>query len=59
MKHINREHDQEANHMANLGAEEVSKVIVETVKNTETWKAIRGFWYGSTKEKREEMEHRD
>ena len=35
MTHIFREHNQEADHIVNLGAEGGSKVTVETVKNTE------------------------
>ena len=35
MTHIFREHNQEADHIVNLGAEAGSKVTVETVKNTE------------------------
>ena len=42
VKHIFREHHQEADHLANLGAEE--QVIVEKGDNTEKWKAFGGFW---------------
>ena len=38
-----REHNQEADHMANLGAEGVTEVAVEGFKNTAAWKASRRF----------------
>ena len=49
MKHIFREHNQEADHWANMGAEGQNKIIVGKGKNTENWKAVRCFWDGSTK----------
>ena len=36
--------------MVNLGAEGKLKIIIEGVKNTETWKAVRGYWNGGKKE---------
>ena len=33
--------------MANLGADGKSKMTGEGVKNTEIWKAVRGYWDGS------------
>ena len=44
-----REHNQEADHLANLGAEGERKVTVEKEDNKENWKAVRGFWDGSKK----------
>ena len=41
VKHIFREHNQEADYLANLGA--------GRKKITQNWKAVRGFWDGSTK----------
>ena len=38
--------------MENFGAEEVSKIIAVKAKNTETMKAVRGFWDDSKKEQR-------
>ena len=45
-KHIFREHNQEAEHLANLGAEGQRKITVEKGNDTEHWKAVCGFWYG-------------
>ena len=39
VSHINTEHYPEADHVANWRAEIVSKVIVETLQNTETWES--------------------
>ena len=47
--HIFREHNQEADHWVNLGAEAETKIIDDKGKNTENWKAVRGVWDGSTK----------
>ena len=47
--HIFREHNHEADYIVNLGAEGVSKVTAETVKNTETWKALQGYLDGNKK----------
>ena len=41
VKHIHRTHNQEADHVANLGAEGVLKVIVEGFRTTTAWKATR------------------
>ena len=41
--------NQEADHLANLGAEGVRKIIVEKGNKTENLKAVRGFWDGSKK----------
>ena len=49
VEHIFREQNQEANHWANLGAEGQRTVVVDRGNNTERWKAVRGFWDGSSK----------
>ena len=50
MKHFFRELNREADHWANLGAEGQRTIIVEKKRNnTEKWKAVRGFWDGSSK----------
>ena len=50
MKHVFREHNQEADHLAYLGRpESFSKRTVEGVKNSEMWNAVRVYWDGSTK----------
>ena len=46
------EHNQEAVHLANLGAEGKSKISIEGDKNTVTRKAVRGCWDSHTKGKR-------
>ena len=49
-KHIFREHNQEADHLANLETEGQRKVTSESGGNTEEWKAVRGCWDGCQKE---------
>ena len=49
VNHIFREHNQEADYLANLRAEERRKITVEKGNKTENWKAVRGFWDGSIK----------
>ena len=49
VNHIFREHNQEAFYLANLRAEERRNITVEKGNKTENWKAVRGFWDGSTK----------
>ena len=43
VKHVFREHNQEADHWANVGGE---KTVVDKGNNTERWKAVQGFWDG-------------
>ena len=49
VKHIFREHYQEADHWANLGAEGQRTIISDKGNSTERWKTVRGFWDGSSK----------
>ena len=49
VKHVFREHNQEADHWANLVAEGQRKVIVDRSNNTESRKAVKGFWDASSK----------
>ena len=49
VNHIFREHNQEADHLANLGVKGQRKITVDKGDNTENWKAVRGFWDGSKK----------
>ena len=49
VKHIFRKHNQEADHLANLGAEGQRHIIIDKGSNTERWKAVRAFWDGSSK----------
>ena len=41
VEHNFREHNQEADHMANLGTEETTKITIEGAKNSEKCKAVR------------------
>ena len=45
LQHTFREHNQEADHLANLRTEGKVKTT-EGVKHTEEWKAVRGCWDG-------------
>ena len=47
MKHVNREHNQEADHWANIAAQGRRKIVPDRCDNSETWKADKGYWYGS------------
>ena len=49
VKHISREHKQEADHLANLGAKGQRKITVEKGDNTENWKEVRRFLDGTKK----------
>ena len=51
VKHIFREHNQEADYWANLGAEGRRKIIVDRGSNNLRWKAAKGHWGGSSKNK--------
>ena len=48
-KHMFSEHNQEADHLASLGADGTRKITVEESGNHEWWKAVREFWNGSKK----------
>ena len=48
VKHLFREHNQEAEHLENLGAEGQRKITIEKGDSTENSKTVRGFWDGST-----------
>ena len=50
MKHVYREHDQEADHWAKKGAQGRRKIDIYRREDPTTWKAIRGFWDGSFKD---------
>ena len=49
MRHIFREHYQEADHWADWSAEGQRQIISDQGNDTEQWKAVRGFWDGSSK----------
>ena len=44
VKHFFREHNQEADHQANLETGGQRNITTEGVKNAEAWKAERGCW---------------
>ena len=41
--HVFREHNQEADHWANVGAEGQRKVVIDRQGFADTWKAVKGF----------------
>ena len=43
VKHIFRGHNQEADHLAKMGADGMKKITVEKDGNDERWKEVRGF----------------
>ena len=55
VKHVFREHNQEADRWANFGIEGQRQVVVDRCSNAETWKAVKGFWDGSAKDKAKYM----
>ena len=50
VKHTFREHNKEADHWANVGAEGQRKTVIDRNSDADTWKASKGFWDGSCKE---------
>ena len=45
-----REHNLEADHLANLGTDGQRKITAEAVRNTEVRKAVRGYWDDGNKD---------
>ena len=45
-----REHNQEADHWANIGAQARREIVIDIRDDSTIWKAIRGFWGGSFKD---------
>ena len=50
VKHVFREHNKEADHWANIGAEGQRKIVIGKCKNPETWIAVTGYWDDSFKD---------
>ena len=50
MKHVFREHNQEADHWANIGAQRQRKIVFDRRNNSGTWKAVKGDWDGRFKD---------
>ena len=47
VNHVYREHNQEADNGANLGAQGQRKIVIDRRDESTVWKAIRCFWNGS------------
>ena len=50
VKHVFREHNQEADLWTNSGAEGQRKIVVHKCSTSETWNAVKGCWDGSLKD---------
>ena len=50
VKHVFWEHNQEADLWANMVAEGLRKLVIDKCNNSETWKAVKGYWDGSSKD---------
>ena len=50
VKHVFSERNREADHWADNGAEGQRKIVIDRCNNSDTWKAVKGFWDGSVKE---------
>ena len=50
VKHVYREHNQEADHWANIGAQGQRKIVSDRCDNSETAKTVNGYWGGSFKD---------
>ena len=50
VKHVFREHNQEADRWANIGAKGQRKIVLNKCNCSETWKAVKGYWDGSFKD---------
>ena len=50
VNHVYRDHNQEADHWANLGAQGPRKIVIDRRDDPTTWKAVRGFWDGIFKD---------
>ena len=48
--HVFREHNQEADLWANSGAERQRRIVMDRCINSETWKAVNGYWDCSFKD---------
>ena len=47
MKHVHREHNQEADHWADIGALGRRKIEIYRKQRANNMEAVRGFWDGS------------
>ena len=50
MEHVYREHNWEADHWTNTGAQRLRKIVLDRCDNSETWKAAKGYSVGSFKD---------
>ena len=53
VKHVFREHNREADFLANMGAKGQRKNVIDICRNPESWNAVKGFWDGSFKDNSE------
>ena len=50
VQHVFQEHNQEVDLLANMVAEGQKKTVIDRCSNSESWKAVKGFWDGSAKD---------
>ena len=50
IKHVCREHSQEADFGSNIGAQGQRKIVLDRRDNSETWTAVKSCWDGSCKD---------
>ena len=50
VKHVCREHNQEADHWANIGAHGQRKTVLGRRETSESWRAVTGYCDGSFKD---------
>ena len=50
VKHVCTEHNPEADHWANIGAQGQRKIVLDKRDISESWKALKGYWDGSFKD---------
>ena len=50
VKHVYREHNQEADRWANIGAQRRKEIVIDKRDDSTPWKATRGFWDGRFKD---------
>ena len=48
VKHIFRDHNWEADHLANLETKGHGQVTIESVERADEWTAVKGYWDGSS-----------
>ena len=51
VKHVYREHNQEADHRANMGAQGQRKIVLDKCDNSESWREATGMAASKTMDK--------